>query len=209
MPPLDDALEKLTARTELHHQMYAVLILVCPLQSHDVGVTRQVVHDSHLPAHILYIVLAGQLPLGNGLAGVLIPGRAMSRKLRNPELAAAEHAPQCVVLGQVLGFPPEYGRHAFVLLRCDLRGRLRLLRGCGSGWPIPSSRRRGWLAWGRVSLLGLPRFLLDCGLLWRDLLVLRCLLAFSAALPAEAVAHRADPYGRLCRCAVKPANLPP
>ncbi len=56
MPALHDAVEKLPARADLHHQVHAALVLVRPLEPRDVGVPSQMVHDLHLPLHILNVL---------------------------------------------------------------------------------------------------------------------------------------------------------
>ncbi|URE46412.1 hypothetical protein MUK42_13608 [Musa troglodytarum] len=102
MPSRDDPVEQLPASAQLHHQVHRLLVLVRPLQLHDVGLPRQVVHDLDLPPDVLDVLLVGELPLGDGLAGQLLPGGLVGAKMRHAELAPAELLPEGVCGADVL-----------------------------------------------------------------------------------------------------------
>ncbi|CAA0822938.1 Unknown protein [Striga hermonthica] len=61
-----DAVEELPTGAELHDEVDRVLVLVGPLELDDVGLAREVVHDLDLTAHVLDVLLVGQLALGDG-----------------------------------------------------------------------------------------------------------------------------------------------
>nr|GME16673.1 HVA22-like protein E [Ipomoea batatas] len=87
MPLLHNPIKKLPTGAELHNYVHIQSILKGTLNSHDIWVLRQVVHYLNLPPHILVILAAEELLLGNGLAGV---GRArgfLRAEMSGPELA--------------------------------------------------------------------------------------------------------------------------
>jgi hypothetical protein len=86
----DDPVEELTAGAELHDEVHGLLVLVRALELHDVGLAGEVVHDLHLAAHVLHVLLGGQLPLGDGLACEALPGGLVRAEAGDAELAAPE-----------------------------------------------------------------------------------------------------------------------
>ena len=67
----DDAVEELAASAELHDDVHEERVLVGAADADDVGVLGEVVHDLDLAVHVLVVLPAQQLALGDGLARVL------------------------------------------------------------------------------------------------------------------------------------------
>ncbi|URE05290.1 hypothetical protein MUK42_07639 [Musa troglodytarum] len=124
--PGDDAIEQLPSRAQLHDEVHRLLVLESPLQLHDVGLPRQVVHDLDLPPDVLDVLLVGELPLRDGLAGVLLPGGLVGAKMGDAELAAPQLLPEGVSGADVLHGPAEHG--------ADGSGRLRGRAEGGGGY---------------------------------------------------------------------------
>ena len=82
-------IEQLTTRTQLHHQMHRLSILISTLDLDNVGLSGQVLHYLNLSLHILLVLLADQLPLQDGLAGVSVSRGDLSAPVRYPELPSA------------------------------------------------------------------------------------------------------------------------
>jgi len=70
VPAGDDAVEELPALTELHDEVDGVAVLVGAPELDDAAVAREVVHDLHLPPHVLHVVQVRELAGGDGLARV-------------------------------------------------------------------------------------------------------------------------------------------
>jgi hypothetical protein len=117
-----DAVEELPALAELHNKVDRVPVLVCSPELDDVAVAREVVHDLHLPAHVLNVVAVDELPRGDGLAGEALPGLRVRDEVGDPELAPPELAAESVGRAHVLHGPPQHAPH-----RPHVRRRLRLL----------------------------------------------------------------------------------
>lgn len=128
VPLLDDPVEELPARAELHHQVHKERVLVGSLDPNDVGVLRQVVHDLDLAPYVLVVLAAEKLALGDGLACVLLAIVLVDAEVRRAELALPKLLPDAVMLPQVRG-----------LVREDRRGPggtmgRRVGRGLTHGW---------------------------------------------------------------------------
>ncbi|WVZ69614.1 hypothetical protein U9M48_018379, partial [Paspalum notatum var. saurae] len=122
--PGDDAVEELPALAELHDEVDGVSVLVCAAELDDVAVAREVVHDLHLPAHVLDVVAVDELAGGDGLAGEAPPRVAVRDEVGDPELAPPQLAPEGVGRAHVLHRPPQHAPHR----RRRRRRRLRLRR---------------------------------------------------------------------------------
>jgi hypothetical protein len=85
--PGEDAVEELPALAELHDEVDRVAVLVGAPELDDVAVSREVVHDLHLPADVLDVVAVDELPGGDGLAGEALPRLAVRDEVGDPELA--------------------------------------------------------------------------------------------------------------------------
>lgn len=129
----DDSVKELPALAELHHEVDGVPVLVGPLELHDVAVASEVVHDLDLPADVLEVVLADELPCGNGLAGELLPGLAVGDQIGDSELAPAEFAPEGVNGADVLHWPAEDAANIGCDGAGDGRGSVRVGGGSGGG----------------------------------------------------------------------------
>ncbi|URD97725.1 hypothetical protein MUK42_07025 [Musa troglodytarum] len=101
MPPLDDPVEELPAGAQLHHDVHVQRVLVGALDSDDVLVAGEVVHDLDLPPHVLHVLLRYQLPLADGLAGVVVPRGDLSAQVRGAELPLPQLPPQDVQVPDV------------------------------------------------------------------------------------------------------------
>ena len=64
---LDDRVEQLSAVADIHGEAHVALVLVDPADAHDVGMSRKVVHDLHLAAHVIDLLGAAELALGDYL----------------------------------------------------------------------------------------------------------------------------------------------
>jgi len=109
--PGDDAVEELPSLAELHDEVDRVAVLVGAPELDDVAVAREVVHDLHLPAHVLDVVAVDELPRGDGLAGEALAGLPVRDEVGDPELAPAELAPEGVGRAHVLHRPPQHASH--------------------------------------------------------------------------------------------------
>jgi len=123
----DDAVEELPALAELHDEVDRVPVLVGSPELDDVAVAREVVHDLHLPAHVLDVVSVDELPRGDGLAGEALPGLPVRDEVGDPELAPPELAAEGVGRAHVLHGPSQHAPHR-PRPRPRRRLRLRLLR---------------------------------------------------------------------------------
>jgi len=70
-----------------------------------------VVHDLHLPAHVLDVVAVDELPRGDGLAGEALAGLPVRDEVGDPELAPAELAPEGVGRADVLHGAAQHPPH--------------------------------------------------------------------------------------------------
>lgn len=136
----DDPVEELAAGAQLHNKIDGVAVLEGADELHDVAVAGEVVHDLHLPPHILHVVAVDELPRGDGLAGVGLTGFSVGAEVGDAELAAAELAPEGVRGPNVL--------HRAAEDPADARERA----GAGDGWWWGGMRRIGW---GGVRRIGL------------------------------------------------------
>ncbi|BAS94669.1 Os05g0491800 [Oryza sativa Japonica Group] len=127
----DDPVEQLAAGTELHDEVDGVLVLVRALELHHPGLAGEVVHDLHLAADVLDVLLGRQLPLADRLAREPLPRRLVGAQRRDAELPAPELLAHGVDRLDVLHGAPEDG--------ADGRGRLGGRRRGGGGY----CRRRG------------------------------------------------------------------
>lgn len=125
MPLLDDPVKELAAGAELHDEVHGDGVLVGGLDGDHVGVPRQVVHYLDLPADVLHVVVRHQLPLEDGLAGVLLAGGPVHAQVRRAELALAQPPAQAVLLLDALRLPLQDRAHQEARTRDALHlGRL-------------------------------------------------------------------------------------
>ena len=89
MPFGNDPIEKLPAFADLHDNVHEHGVLVGPLDPNHVGVLREVVHDLNLAPHILVILAAHELALGDRFAGVVGGGGFLRAEIGRAELALA------------------------------------------------------------------------------------------------------------------------
>lgn len=107
VPALDDPVEELAAAAQFHDDVHAEGVLVGALDGDDVLVAREVVQDLDLPPHVLHVLLRDELPLGDGLAGVLGAGGELGAEVGGAELALPELAPKGIEVADVGGGVPE------------------------------------------------------------------------------------------------------
>ena len=80
-PLLHDGVKELAAVAHVHGEADIALVLVHAADAHHVGVPRQVVHDLHLAPHVVDLLGAAQLALGNDLSNGEWGDRGMGRVL--------------------------------------------------------------------------------------------------------------------------------
>ena len=107
VPLLDDPVEELAARAQLHDQVHEERVLVGALDPDHIGVLREVVHDLDLAPHVLVVIAAEELDLGDGLARVLLPVVLVDAEVRGAELPLPELLPNAVMVPQVWGLVRE------------------------------------------------------------------------------------------------------
>jgi hypothetical protein len=152
----DDAVEELTAGTELHDEVHEEGVLVGAADADDVGVLGEVVHDLDLAPHVLVVVPAQKLALGDGLARVLGAVGLAHALVRGAELPLPQLLTDAVVVAHISRLvrqhrrrpTPRPHRHwgwqshvrigtAGLLPARALRVRLHCLR---PRWSLPGSR---------------------------------------------------------------------
>jgi hypothetical protein len=152
----DDAVEELAAGAELHDEVHEEGVLVGAADADDVGVLGEVVHDLDLAPHVLVVLPAQQLALGDGLARVLGAVGLAHALVRGAELPLPQLLPDAVVVAHVVRLvrqhrrrpAPGPNRHwrrqphvrigsASLLPARALRVRLHCLR---LRWSLPGSR---------------------------------------------------------------------
>lgn len=116
-------------------------VLVGAAELDDVAVTREVVHDLHLPLHILDVIAVDELPRGDGLAGEALARSLVRDEVGDPELSPAELAAEGVGRAHVLHRASQNAAHGH-LSRFRRRGRRRLGLRRGLGFGL-GRRRRG------------------------------------------------------------------
>ncbi|BAT00168.1 Os07g0161650, partial [Oryza sativa Japonica Group] len=109
VPALHDPIKQLPASAELHDEVHGDGVLVRADDGDHARVAGEVVHDLDLPAHVLHVLLADQLPLGDGLAGEHLPRGLLHALVRGPELPLPELLPQGVEVLEPLGVALEDG----------------------------------------------------------------------------------------------------
>lgn len=113
MPLLSDPIEKLTPTTQLHHKVHRKLVLIDSLYPCHIGLLRQMVHDLNLPPHIITLLLAQELGLWDGFAGVTLPCLLVGAEVGGGQVPFSQHLlPHNVVLLQVRGLVRQ---HVFAL----------------------------------------------------------------------------------------------
>jgi hypothetical protein len=122
----EDAFEDIPALAELHDEVDRVAVLVGAPELDDVAVSREVVHDLHLPADVFDVVAVDELPGGDGLAGEALPRLAVRDEVGDPELAPPELAAEGVSGAHVLHQPAKHAPHVPCRRRWSGRRRLRL-----------------------------------------------------------------------------------
>jgi len=100
-------------------------------------VAGQVVHDLDLAAHVLDVLLGDELPLGDGLAGEVLPRRLLDALLGGAELPLPELLAQGVEVLEPLGVAPQHGA------REEAHALHALHLGLGLGPPVRIGRRGG------------------------------------------------------------------
>jgi hypothetical protein len=103
MPLLDNPIEQLAPSAELHDQVHEHGVLIGPFDPHHMRVLGQVVHDLNLPPNVLEVLLAQQLPLGDGLAGVLGSRGLLGTEVGRPKLSLPQLLPNKVMVSQSWG----------------------------------------------------------------------------------------------------------
>ncbi|BAT16064.1 Os12g0169950 [Oryza sativa Japonica Group] len=106
----DDAVEELAAGAELHDDVDEQRVLVGAPDADDVWVLGEVVHDLDLAPHVLVVLPAQQLPLGDGLARVLAAVGLPHAQVRGPELPLPQLLPDAVVVPHVRRLVGEHRR---------------------------------------------------------------------------------------------------
>jgi hypothetical protein len=106
----DDAVEELAAGAELHDEVDEERVLVRAADADDVGVLGEVVHDLDLAPHVLVVLAAQQLALGDGLARVLAAVRLAHALVRGAELPLPQLLPDAVVVAHVVRLVRQHRR---------------------------------------------------------------------------------------------------
>ncbi|BAT12872.1 Os11g0171601, partial [Oryza sativa Japonica Group] len=122
----DDAVEELAAGAELHDDVDEQRVLVGAADADDVGVLGEVVHDLDLAPHVLVVLPAQQLPLGDGLARELAAARLVHAQVRRPELPLPELLPDAVVVAHVRRLVRQHRHRPTSRRRHRRRRQLRL-----------------------------------------------------------------------------------
>jgi len=151
VPALYDPVEELASGAELHDDVDVDLVLVRALDSDDVLVAREVVHDLDLAAHVVDVLLGDELALGDGLAGVVDPRGELGAEVGGAELPLPELPAERVEVAEVGGGVAEHGPEV------GRRARPAAPHGCGGGGRrrrlrvgVRGGGRRGGLLPGRV-----------------------------------------------------------
>ncbi|TQE10046.1 hypothetical protein C1H46_004336 [Malus baccata] len=108
MPLLDDPIKQLAAGTELHDEVHEDGVLVGALDLDDAGVLGEVVHDLNLPPDVVVVLLAEELALGDGLAGVVGAGGLVGAEVGGAELSLAQFLAHQVMVSQPRRFVRQY-----------------------------------------------------------------------------------------------------
>jgi len=143
----DDAVEELAAGAELHDDVHEERVLVGAADADDVGVLGEVVHDLDLAVHVLVVLPAQQLALGDGLARVLGAVGLAHALVRGAELSLPELLADAVVVPHVRRLVRQHGRRPprrRRRRRHRLRQRQLRLRIAG----VPARVRLHWRATG-------------------------------------------------------------
>jgi hypothetical protein len=106
----DDAVEELAAGAELHDEVDEERVLVGAADADDVGVLGEMVHDLDLAPHVLVVLAAQQLALGDGLARVLGAVRLAHALVRGAELPLPQLLPDAVVVAHVVRLMRQHRR---------------------------------------------------------------------------------------------------
>ena len=106
----DDAVEELAASAELHDDVHEERVLVGAADADDVGVLGEVVHDLDLAVHVLVVLPAQQLALGDGLARVLGAVGLAHALVCGAELPLPELLADAVVVPHVRRLVRQHGR---------------------------------------------------------------------------------------------------
>ena len=107
MPPLHNPIKKLTSLTQLHDQMHKHGVLIGSPDPHHIWVLRQVVHYLNLPPHIIIVLLAEELPLWDGFAGIVVARGLVCAQKCCPKLPLTQLLTYGVQGSQVLGLVGE------------------------------------------------------------------------------------------------------
>ena len=109
MPACHNPIEQLTTLAQLHHQMHRILVLARLLQAHNTRILRQMLHDRHLPPHVVHIHRRPELPLRNRLAGEQLPSVAIDAQVSHAELPPAQlPIHHVLLLDPILGHPIQH-----------------------------------------------------------------------------------------------------
>lgn len=109
MPLQDNSIEQLASGAELHYQMHEKVVLISPFDADNVGVLREVVHDLDLAPHILVVLPAEELALGDRFACVLGAGGLLDAEIGGAKLPLAKLLPDPVMFPKVGGLVREHG----------------------------------------------------------------------------------------------------
>lgn len=112
----DDPIEEFAAGAELHDEVNGVAVLICSFEFDDVAVAGKVVHDLHLAADVVDVIMVNELARGDGLAGERFAGPLVDGEVGDPELAAAELATKGVGGPDVLDWPAQYAAQTSLTL---------------------------------------------------------------------------------------------
>jgi hypothetical protein len=158
----NDAVEELAAGTELHDDVDEERVLVGAANAHDVWVLGEMVHDLDLAVHVLVVLAAQQLALGDGFARVLGAVSLVHALVRGAELPLPQLLADAVKVTHVRRLVRQHGcrttrrrrrRRLWQLrLRIGVPARVRLH--CHSPGVLPGSRTVRTTAQGKEARPG-------------------------------------------------------
>uniref|UniRef100_A0A0A9CV70 CDPK n=1 Tax=Arundo donax TaxID=35708 RepID=A0A0A9CV70_ARUDO len=158
----DDAVEELAAGAELHDEVHEESVLIRAADADDVGVLGEVMHDLDLAPHVLVVLAAQQLALGDGLARVLGAVGLVHALVRGAELSLAQLLPDAVVVAHVRRLVRQHRRRPPGRPRRHRRRQPRVRIGAARLLPARALRvrlhclRRRWSLPGSRTARGVP-----------------------------------------------------